>query len=329
MSHGVTENTADLDLHRRVGRPQRGDQRHLRHDGRVLRQQRRATRATTSSARRSTSTATARRCATWTSRARTARSQGLLVLRRSAASTRTTRRARSTTGSTWPPRASGAKTINGVSYNSPTCNGSTVTGIGRDKASQDLVPHAVDVPDLRQQLRGAPAPVPSSRPRTSTAPPAPSAPASRSVHRASRCRPGPRPAVARRRRPPAATCWPTPASSPARPAGRGTTGADHQQHRRPAHTGCWKAWLGGNGTTAHRDDLAVGRRPVHRTAPTLSFWLRTDTAETRLDGLRHDEGAGRQRHDTTTLATYSNVDAKATYAQKSLNLSAYKGKTSR
>ncbi|WP_406329759.1 M4 family metallopeptidase [Streptomyces sp. NBC_00203] len=28
---------------------------------------------------------------------------------------------------------SGAKTINGVSYNSPTCNGSTVTGIGRDK----------------------------------------------------------------------------------------------------------------------------------------------------------------------------------------------------
>jgi Zn-dependent metalloprotease len=28
---------------------------------------------------------------------------------------------------------SGAKTINGVNYNSPTCNGSTVTGIGRDK----------------------------------------------------------------------------------------------------------------------------------------------------------------------------------------------------
>jgi Zn-dependent metalloprotease len=29
---------------------------------------------------------------------------------------------------------SGAKTLNGVSYNSPTCNGSTVTGIGRDAA---------------------------------------------------------------------------------------------------------------------------------------------------------------------------------------------------
>lgn len=30
---------------------------------------------------------------------------------------------------------SGAKTINGVSYNSPTCNGSSVTGIGRDAAA--------------------------------------------------------------------------------------------------------------------------------------------------------------------------------------------------
>jgi len=31
---------------------------------------------------------------------------------------------------------SGAKTLNGVSYNSPTCNGSTVTGIGRDDAAR-------------------------------------------------------------------------------------------------------------------------------------------------------------------------------------------------
>ncbi|WP_406168693.1 M4 family metallopeptidase [Streptomyces sp. NBC_00996] len=31
---------------------------------------------------------------------------------------------------------SGAKTINGVSYNSPTCNGATVTGIGRDKVGK-------------------------------------------------------------------------------------------------------------------------------------------------------------------------------------------------
>ena len=30
---------------------------------------------------------------------------------------------------------SGAKTINGIAYNSPTCNGSTITGIGRDQAA--------------------------------------------------------------------------------------------------------------------------------------------------------------------------------------------------
>jgi Zn-dependent metalloprotease len=31
---------------------------------------------------------------------------------------------------------SGAKVVNGVSYNSPTCNGSTVTPIGRDVAAK-------------------------------------------------------------------------------------------------------------------------------------------------------------------------------------------------
>ncbi|HYU86091.1 MAG TPA: M4 family metallopeptidase [Kribbellaceae bacterium] len=31
---------------------------------------------------------------------------------------------------------SGAKTINGIAYDSPTCDGSTVTGIGRDKAEK-------------------------------------------------------------------------------------------------------------------------------------------------------------------------------------------------
>jgi zinc metalloprotease ZmpA len=31
---------------------------------------------------------------------------------------------------------SGARTLNGVSYNSPTCNGGTVTGIGHDAAAK-------------------------------------------------------------------------------------------------------------------------------------------------------------------------------------------------
>ena len=81
------------ELLRGCGRPERGDLRHLRHLGRVLREQRARTSATTSSARRSTSTATAPRCATWTSPARTAapRTAGRPAQQ---GSTRTTPRAR-------------------------------------------------------------------------------------------------------------------------------------------------------------------------------------------------------------------------------------------
>ncbi len=60
----------------------------------------------------------------------------LLVAPRRATPTSTTPRASATTSSTCSRRARGAKTINGVSYNSPTCNGSTVTGIGRDAAAR-------------------------------------------------------------------------------------------------------------------------------------------------------------------------------------------------
>ena len=48
---------------------------------------------------------------------------------------------------------SGAKTINGTSYNSPTCDGSTVTGHRPGQGGQDLVPHPLDVPHLLEHLR--------------------------------------------------------------------------------------------------------------------------------------------------------------------------------
>ena len=47
MTHGVTPHTAGLDLLGRVRRPERGDQRHLRHHGRVLRRTTPTTPATT------------------------------------------------------------------------------------------------------------------------------------------------------------------------------------------------------------------------------------------------------------------------------------------
>ena len=91
---------------------------------------------TTSSARRSTAATTRRptTSAAWTSRPWTApaRTAGAPP---PSGSTCTTPPARRTTTSTCCPRAAARRRINGIAYNSPTCNGTTVTGIGRDAAA--------------------------------------------------------------------------------------------------------------------------------------------------------------------------------------------------
>ena len=51
---------------------------------------------------------------------------------------------------------SGARTIGGMPHSSPTCNGSTVTGIGAADAGEDLVPGAGRLHDLQHQLRRRP-----------------------------------------------------------------------------------------------------------------------------------------------------------------------------
>ncbi|QMU71394.1 protease pro-enzyme activation domain-containing protein [Streptacidiphilus sp. P02-A3a] len=88
----------------------------------------------------------------------------------------------------------------------------------------------------------------------------------------------------------------------------------------PAHSGSWDAWLDGYGTT-HTDTLS---QPV--TVPTgcdatFSFWLHVDTAKT-----------GKTAQDkltvtanSTTLATYSNLNAANGYAQETFNLSSFAG----
>ncbi|WP_392544661.1 M20/M25/M40 family metallo-hydrolase [Oryzobacter telluris] len=107
----------------------------------------------------------------------------------------------------------------------------------------------------------------------------------------------------------------------------GTSGPITSNSGRPARSGSWKAWLGGNGsagTETINQSVAV---PSSATAATLSFWLRTDTAEsgsTAYDTMRAQVVDG---STVTTLATYSNVGANATYAQKSFDLSAWKGRT--
>ncbi|WP_306524108.1 Ig-like domain-containing protein [Dokdonella sp.] len=98
----------------------------------------------------------------------------------------------------------------------------------------------------------------------------------------------------------------------------------------PAHSGSWKAWLDGYGSS-HTDTLIqqVAIDPM-ATAAALTFWLHIDTAETSTTAandtlkvqLRNSSGTV-----LATLATYSNLNANTGYAQKSFDLTAYRGQT--
>ncbi|MFI6548811.1 putative Ig domain-containing protein [Streptomyces prunicolor] len=91
-----------------------------------------------------------------------------------------------------------------------------------------------------------------------------------------------------------------------------------------ARTGSYKAWLDGYGST-HTDTLSQSVTiPSGCTGTTFTFYLHVDTAETSTstayDKLTVTAGS-------TTLATYSNLNAATGYVQKSISLSAYAGST--
>ncbi|WP_328917995.1 M4 family metallopeptidase [Streptomyces sp. NBC_00138] len=92
----------------------------------------------------------------------------------------------------------------------------------------------------------------------------------------------------------------------------------------PAHSGSYKAWLDGYGTT-HTDTLAQSVTiPASASSATLTFYLYISTSETSTstayDKLTLQAGS-------TTLATYSNLNHTTGYVQKSLDLSSYAGQT--
>ena len=96
------------------------------------------------------------------------------------------------------------------------------------------------------------------------------------------------------------------------------------------HTGSWKAWLDGYGS-AHTDTLLQQVSiPSTVTSANLSFWRHIDTAET-TPTKANDTMKVQVRNSAgvvlTTLATYSNLNAAAGYAQASFDLTAYKGQT--
>jgi hypothetical protein len=107
----------------------------------------------------------------------------------------------------------------------------------------------------------------------------------------------------------------------------GTSGPVTNNSGRPARTGSWKLWLGGNGSSSTETVNQSVTIPASATAATLSYWIRTDTAEsgsTAYDRMRVQVVNG---STATTLRTFTNVGTNATYTQYSHDLAAYRGRT--
>lgn len=94
-----------------------------------------------------------------------------------------------------------------------------------------------------------------------------------------------------------------------------------------SHGGTGFTWLDGYGSN-HTDTLSQSVSiPAGKSSATLSFYVHIDTAETGATAYDKLTVQVTNGSTTTTLATYSNVNAATGYALKSFNMSAYIGKT--
>ncbi len=91
-----------------------------------------------------------------------------------------------------------------------------------------------------------------------------------------------------------------------------------------AHSGAWKAWLDGYGSTRTDTLSQTVTIPAGCAAATLSWWLHVDTAETSTS-TAYDRltvtVAG------SAVASYSNLTAASGYTQRSVNASGWIGQT--
>ena len=217
---------------------------------------------------------------------------------------------------------SGAKTVNGVSYNSPTCNGSTVTGIGHVKAekiwyrtlstyltsSSNYAAARTGVIKAAKDLYGAGS---AECTAVDKAMGAISAPASTETCGGTTPPPPTGGSLVNGGFESGTTGW------------TGTAGPITNNTGRPAHSGTWKLWLGGNGTSGSESVSQTFAVPSTATSPTLTYWIRIDTSETSTTSA----------YDTATVQvngvtkqSYSNLSTpKATWSQKTIDLTAYKG----
>lgn len=109
-----------------------------------------------------------------------------------------------------------------------------------------------------------------------------------------------------------------------------TAGVIDSSAGEPPHSGSWKAWLDGYGTTHTDSILQTVTIPSTASSATLTFWLHIDTAETTTTTafdtlkvqIRNTSGTV-----LSTLATYSNLNHATGFSQKSFNLNSFIGQT--
>ncbi|MDF2146640.1 M4 family metallopeptidase [Knoellia sp. p5-6-4] len=222
---------------------------------------------------------------------------------------------------------SGSKTINGVSYTSTTCGGApAVTGAGRDNVAKvwyrTLATKLTSGSTYSAAREGAIASAKELYGATSaTCAAVEKAFTAISVPAGAETCGGSTPP------PSGSNLLQNPGFESGAVSWTGTAGPITSNTGRPARTGSWKMWLGGNGSTSTETEQQSVTIPSTATSATLSFWLRTDTAEsgsTVYDTMKVQVVDG---STTSTLATYSNVGTNSTYTQKSFNVIAYKGRT--
>ncbi|KOV81029.1 zinc metalloprotease [Nocardia sp. NRRL S-836] len=96
----------------------------------------------------------------------------------------------------------------------------------------------------------------------------------------------------------------------------------HGSNGEPARSGTWSSWLNGYGSS-HTDSLTQSVTIPAGCKATLTFYLHIDTSETGstvYDKLAVTAGS-------TTLGTFSNVDAASGYVLKTFDVSSFAGQT--
>ena len=218
---------------------------------------------------------------------------------------------------------------------SPTCNGSTVTGVGIQKAEKimynAMLMKTTSSSYLRYRvwtLQAAKNLFPSGCTEFNAVKAAWNAVSVPAQSGEPTCSGGTTPPTTSPTTPPAGGCSGQRLANPGFESGAASWSASagvigQNGPSEPAHSGTWNAWMDGYGQT-HTDTLSQSVSIPAGCRATLSFWLHIDTAETTtttaFDRLT-------VRLGSSTVATFSNLNRASGYTQRSFDVSSLAGQT--